>query len=65
MRGSLIITLALLGLTGCVVEHPAPQPVSTTYVTPPTTAYTPVPPGTIVAPVPVAPSTTTTVIHNP
>jgi hypothetical protein len=54
MRISLLLPLAFLGLTGCVVSTPAPAPVSTTYVTPAPTA-------TYVAPAP----TTTTVIHSP
>jgi hypothetical protein len=49
MRYSLVLSLSLLGLTGCVLETPAP---TTTYVTPvPRTTYvTPAPTTTYVAP---------------
>jgi hypothetical protein len=58
MRYTLLLPLALLGLTGCVVQTPpapatavvTPAPTAT-YVTPPTTTYVSPP--------------TTTVIHTP
>ena len=59
MRYSLVLSLSVLGLTGCVLETPAP---TTTYVTPvPRTTYVaPAPSTTYVTPPPtyVAPSTT-------
>jgi hypothetical protein len=63
MRMSLLLPLAFLGLTGCVVSTPAPAPVSTTYVTPaPTATYVaPAPTATYVSPA----APTTTVIHTP
>jgi hypothetical protein len=62
MRYSLLLPLAFLGLTGCVVTTPAPPPTSTTYVTP-----TPAPTATVIAqpaPTYVAPPTSTTVIRT-
>jgi hypothetical protein len=55
MRYSLVLSLSLLGLTGCVLETPAPTTTyvpRTTYVAPaPTTTYvTPAPTTTYVAP---------------
>jgi len=59
MRGSFLLALGLVALTGCIVETPA-QPTTTTYVTPapaatyvapsyPTATYvTPAPPATTV-----------------
>ena len=75
MRYSLLLPLGLLGLTGCVVDTPAPVRTTTTYVTPApapatttTTYVTPppaqayMPPVTYVAPPPPA---TTTVVRTP
>jgi hypothetical protein len=65
MRYSLLLPLAFLGLTGCVVDTPAPAPASTTYVTPaPTTTYVAPAPGPMYM-TPAAAPTTTTVIHTP
>ncbi len=65
MRLSLMLPVALLGLSGCVVDTPTPAPVSTTYVAPaPTATYVaPAPSATYVTPV--APPSTTTVIRSP
>ena len=58
MRYTMLVPVALFALAGCVDvhEHPAPQPSSTTYVTPaptmPPPAYAPA-------------STTTTVVRTP
>lgn len=63
MRYSLLLPLAFLGLTGCVVTTPSPAPTSTTYVTP-----TPAPTATVIAqptPTYVSPPNTTTVIRTP
>jgi hypothetical protein len=53
MRYPLLLPLALLGLAGCVNVHdrPAPEPSSTTYVTP--------------APAMAPATTTTTVVRSP
>lgn len=64
MRISLLLPLAFLGLTGCVVSTPAPAPVSTTYVTPAPAATYVAPAPTATYLTPAAPATTT-VIHSP
>jgi hypothetical protein len=49
MRVAFLLPLAFLGLTGCVVETPAPARTSTTYVTPaPPTAYVAPAPATVI-----------------
>ena len=70
MYRCLLISMACLGVAGCVNVQKEPTPASsTTYITPappPTTYVTaPPPPTTYVTPAYASPPTTTTVIRNP